>query len=376
MPYILTENNKELLNIIYRYGGYTRLKHLQLIYTGISHSVLYRTMNKLEEMKYLNSKRLKTSSKIESITYQVTFPTCKLFNNPNSYFRKKHQEEYIYRALIKSYFLCSIHNRLSSRILTDNDDKINHFKKGNFSYELFPRKYNGKDYFIHFEETVIDFTEHQGSSIQYKDTLLYDDSDKQSVIIFFDEYYKQPNKQVIKLVNRYINMIKQSGDFTINFLIVVDDDNREEMYKKFINKFITSHVKSDEISDTLLKYYRDILLKFKSVDDREEIINKYNSGELKKEIINHVSKIPFDKLDSYDKEIIDNINLKREQYIFEKIQNIIKVYENVTDSFTDIEYFFLKLFILEYNKYLNFGVNYTKRFDIKTYLIDDKIYQH
>jgi hypothetical protein len=73
---ILTIQNKKFRKMIYDYGGYVRIAHLDCI-SQISHQYKWEMLNKLVEMGYLSARRFRTDSKIEPVTYQVTKPTCK-----------------------------------------------------------------------------------------------------------------------------------------------------------------------------------------------------------------------------------------------------------------------------------------------------------
>lgn len=375
MAYILTDDNIELLKIIYEYGGYSRVKNIELIYPGISYSAVHHKLNKLSNMNYLNSKRLKSNSMKEPSSYQITFPTCKLFNNPDSHFRKIHQEEYIYRALIKNYFFCSIHKEFKDVILSENEKRICIFEEGNFNKNLFPMKYNKNNSFIHFEEIVIDFTESTGKQLIYNDEILYNDKSKNVIIVYIDQYYKVPNKQVINLINKYINMINEGGNFNINFLIVTDDKNRDCIYKKFTNAFLENHCYTERISNKLLLYYKDFLLKCKDIKYHKNIISTYENGELKNKVINYISKIPFAKLSNEDDNIISNIKLKSENYILEKVKEIYSKQTDTDAKFVETEKFFNALFVLEFNRFINLGIDIKKKFDIKSCVINERIYE-
>lgn len=375
---ILTDDNKELLKIIYYYGGYIRVSHLGLIYPNITPTSQFRKLNKLKEMGYLTARRLKTESKKEPITYQVTKPTCRMFFNPDSYYRKKHQEEYIYRALIKSYFCCELHNELGDQILADHDDRVQLFMKGNFNKELFPRKYNKDDSFIHFEEFQINFTQTKGKKLINNDELLYDDLVKRTIIVYIDQYYKNVRKQMITFINKYINLVQSGGDFLIDFLIVVDDEDRKLLYQKEIQDFLKRHVYKDRLSDQLIKYYRDFLVKNYEQDTVKvnEINESYLNGKLKKDILERVSNTNLNIITDQQKSIAQQVNIKGETYIIERLKNIVKTAGNFQAAYDILEQFFNNLFILEYYNYFSLSSGERKKkFDIKVYKIGQKIYQ-
>jgi hypothetical protein len=51
---ILTQQNKKLLKMIYSFGGYVRISHLDCI-SQISHQYKWEMLNKLVEMGYLTA---------------------------------------------------------------------------------------------------------------------------------------------------------------------------------------------------------------------------------------------------------------------------------------------------------------------------------
>lgn len=375
--YILTEDNIELLRIIYSYGGYTRVSHIAKLFPGLSYNSLFVKLNKLEEMKYLTSRRLKNNSKQEQKTYQVTHATCKLFNNPDSYFRKKHQEEYIYRALIKNYFLCTIHRELKECIVTDNEKKISLFEEESFNKALLPRKYNKEESFIHVEETPIDFTKCNNKKLLYNNEVIFNDSLSQIIIVYIDQYYKGPKRQVISLINKYIDLIQSGGNVEINLLIVVDEEVREKQYRAYINKFLDSHGYVEKISTNLLNIYKDFLLKFneKNTGLYKEILDNFKTGKLRESIVNQVSSVEYNKVPYEHERIINNVKLKGDKYILERVKEIVNEDKNKDSSGEKIEKFFNVLFLLEYNKYISFSKEIKRKFDIRLYKIDKAIYQ-
>lgn len=374
--YVLTEDNKELLRIIYSYGGYTRISHIEKLHQGLSHVSLYNKLNKLENMKYLTSRRLKSNSKKEQNTYQVTAATCKLFNNPDSYFKKWHIEEYIYRALIKNYFLCTIHKELKENIVTDNEKKISLFVEESFNKELLPRKYNGEESFIQVEETLIDFTKCNNKKLLYSDEVLFDDSLRQIIVVYIDQTHIEPKKQMISLINKYIALVRNGGNVNLNFLIVVDDEAREKLYKNYINKFLDLHEYID-ISPELLRYYKDFLLTFNKNNTElcKKISDSFDGGNFKKNIMENVMKITYNKVPYEHEIIISNVKSKGKNYILERVEELANEEKNRELLGEKVEKFFNILFLLEYNKYISFSKEIAKKFDLKVYKIDKKIHE-
>ena len=372
---ILTDDNKKLLELIYYYGGYVRSYHLENIFDGLVHSSIWKKLNKLVEMKYLTTRRIKTNSKREPVTYQVTKPTCRLFLNPDSHYRKKHQEEYIYRALIKSYFCFYNHLDLGSIIIADHNKRVLKFEEGEFNKDFFPKKYNKNVPFLHFEEFILDFTNDRGKKLVYNDEVLYDDSMNSLVLMYVDEYYRDVKKQIYFIINRYIDLINSGGKYSINFLIIVDDAAREDLYNSSIVDFINRYSYKEKISNKLIKIYFDYLMKFYGSDDKKEILKaEYIDGKFKKQILDRVSNTYFSSLNERQLSLLNELKLKREIFIVDKVKNYITEL-GVEESNKLIEQFFLDLFLLEYYNHFNLSSDINQKFDIKVYKIDKKIYE-
>lgn len=373
---ILTKENTELLKLIYSYGGYVRISHLDHIFAGISHVSKFKKLDKLQTMKYLTCRRLKSDSKREPVTYQVTKSTCRMFLNPDAYIRKKHQEEYIYRSLIKSYFCFQNHNEIGPWIVTDHDARVKLFEDGEFKKDCFPMKHNKDSSFIHFEELVLDFTQKEGKELSYNDRILYDDNISRAVILFVDHYYRDINKQIYFIVNRYLNMINNGGKFQIDFLIIVDDPIRENLYNEAIAKFLERYMQRDRISDLLAKFYFDYLVKYHDNDTKtEELKGQFLDGTFKRNIIDNIEKNAIRNLTDQQISIQENVALKGVNYIIERTKSIVNDYGGFKNCYEIMSQFYRNLFYLEYYNHIKLDSELRKMFDIKVYKIAEKIYQ-
>jgi|GEM_PF-2112701 len=377
---ILTEENKELLKIIYEYGGYIRVSHLDLLYPNLSYISKFNKLDKLKSMRYLTARRFKTDSKREPVTYQVTKSACRLFDNPDSHYRKKHQVEYAYRALVKNYFCLELcRSNLKDNILSNHDDRVKFLKDNNFKEEFFPRKYNKNESFIHIEEFIIDLTKNENKMI-YKDDLIYDDKIKRAVIVYIDKYYVPVKKQISTLVNKYVDMITNGGNCHVDFLVVVDDVNRKNLYDKEIEKFLVKNVFRDKISDSIVKLYFNYLEKYyEAVGDQSslvKLITDYRSGNLKAELLDKYANIKLNDFNDYLNDLRNNILLKGQVYVIEKVKSLIVSAGSIDNSLDKVMHMFKNIFILEANNFISFSDGARKKkFDIKTYKIDIKIYE-
>jgi hypothetical protein len=376
---ILTEENKNLIKIIYEYGGYIRVSHLDYLYPNLLHDSKLKKLEKLKGMRLLTSRRFKSNSKREPVTYQVTKASCRLFDNPDSYFRKKHQPEYAYRALVKNCF-CLENYKLQDAIITNHDERLNLLIDNQFSKELFPRKYNKESSFEHIEELIINLTDKKGYKIINDDELIFDDNVDRLVLVYIDKYFVAVNKQISTLINRYIDMILRGGNCYVDFLIVVDNDNRKKLYDNAISKFLVKNVYKDRISDITTKinmqYLESYYDSINKNDDYNIISAEYEKGIFKKNIIQRISNICIDSISDYHKAIIEGVNLKGSSYILDRVKEIIKQKGSLVDAKADIDRFFNDVYLLEFNNYisLNEGIR-KKKFDIKTYLVSKKIYE-
>ncbi|MEW9080969.1 hypothetical protein [Terrisporobacter glycolicus] len=372
---ILTKENQELLRLIYSYGGYIRISHLEYIKPGVSHTAKYLLLDKLVKMKYLTTRRLRTESKREPITYQVTKSTCRLFLNPESYYRKKHKEEYIYRALIKSYFCFQNHIELDENIVSIHEEKIKIFEAGKFNKDLFPRKYNKDSSFVHFEEVLINFTQNKGKNLMCEGQLLYDDSMNTLLVTYIDQCFIDIKKQIVFIVNRYIDLINSGGIFNINFLIVVDDDKRKMAYNQEIIEFENRYMYREKLSDELIKFYLDYLVKYyDDISKAEELHSEFKSGELKKKVVDRIKTFKFNELTEQQNLILNEVSLKGKTYIINKLKEIVSTYGGFQKCFEIMDSFFTNLFLLEYNNYFSLNNEVQKKFHIKTYKIAEKVH--
>jgi hypothetical protein len=325
-------------------------------------------------MGYLTARRFRTNSKMEPVTFQVTKPTCAMFYNPDCYFRKKHIVEYAHRALIKSHFCFENYKSLGECFITDNMQKIIFFRNARFNEALFPVKTNKGDSFVHFEELVIDFTKNNGFVLENNGKLLYKDIGQRLIIAFIDKYHVPVKKQIASLVNRYIDLIHSGGDYGIDFIIVVDSEGREELYKSDVESFINKNIKVNRISNELIKIYWEVLYKTEDDITRRDLTDIKNNDykKLKEQILNIIPNIDSELTDE-QKAIISQVKIKGETFIKDTLKSY---YSNSIESFKRFyKKFFDNLFFLEYHNYISLSQNALKPyFDIKVYRIGCSIY--
>jgi len=101
----LNDNDFDLLRKIFEFGGYTTSLSVNAYRNDISSVAVFYILKKLTEGGYLREIPFYSDSRKNALVYQVTSKTCKLFDNPHSYYRKRHEDSYIIRQLIKQHFL-------------------------------------------------------------------------------------------------------------------------------------------------------------------------------------------------------------------------------------------------------------------------------
>lgn len=386
----LSNNDKYLLNIIYRYGGYVRVKYLKYLYPDMSERTFLYKLDKLETSFCLKKRRFINNSKREPITYQITQAGCNICGNINSTYRRKRSPEYAYRALLKCIFFLEIHSSLGDYIVYNVNDRRSVFETTGFDTKYFPIKINhdksNKDNvsIVQFEEYFIDFRNKEGKSIKYNGDILYSDDVKGVIITYIDQPHIEINKQIATLVNRYIHMINQykkyNIGFSINFLVVVDNDNRYKMYNNYLRKFLLNAIYQDRISDKLLLLYITFYEKLSKKDNSFNIIYKdyeqqYKKGILRKKFVEHgryyiitdKNKVTF---------ITEQIKQKDIKYLSDEIFRIVKSNENdLENARKQIEELFRLVAYLEYNNEIYLGdINCKMMYDIKLYKTKINVY--
>jgi hypothetical protein len=358
MGLIFTAKDKELLEMIFNYGGYIKANILPYFYKDLSIRTCQNKLKRLSDLGYLKVKHFSndrlTSLKREGFLYQVTNKTCKHFNNNNSYFRKPHKSEYINRALLKSKFLFENANEFKNYYITDFFKKTEIFLKNNFNPELLPRKYNSGDSFVHIEETLINIDNIE--FLNFKNSIC---------ICYFDKYYIDTNKQIYNIMNKYINL---KGDRNLSILIITDNENRYESYKYGIKNLKIKRLKT--YNKTLLLYYKEHMKAFSKFKDysKENIEEEYKKNKLKKII----SK----KTADFDLKSMDVEGYKSRLNSIDKIKSEIKsimINSSISteDKFNKIDNLLLELIYLDYENRIFLDDNDKHDINIDSYLISD-----
>lgn len=255
----LNDNDRELLRKIFEYGGYTTSLSVIAYRNDISSVAVFYILKKLTEGGYLREIPFYSDSRKNALVYQVTAKTCKLFDNPHSYYRKRHEDSYIIRALIKQHFLFEICREFEHSILTDNDKRIQLFTQGlGFDEGLLPKKYNKGVPLTHVEEYIIDARNMQSREMYCKSSremVCRMDEKTGIVVIYIDKATANVASQLMSLIERYRPLL-DLGRIPISFLAVVDSKKREYSYVKAVEKIMRQQ---PGVQDKLINLHTQIL---------------------------------------------------------------------------------------------------------------------
>lgn len=379
----LTPNDKELLEVIFKYGGYTRVKHLEFLYPDISERAYSYKLDRLVEVGCLTKRRYINNSKREPVTYQVTQAGCHLCGNINSTFRRKRPIEYAYRALLRNLFFLQIHKELEGRVICNLNDRRALFEGVGFSPYFFPKKVNKEKAtdeevaIVQFEEFILNFRFKEGKKLCYDGKVLYEDGHDSIVIVHVDQPHIEIQKQLVTVVNRYVNMVNQHISkgigFNMNFLIVVDSDNRYKMYSEVIKKFLSGAKYQEKISDMLLKLYAVYYEKLEKKDSayaekHRKIEQEFSGNQLRNSFIDRAKSFKIsDKVRLQF--VTEQLKLKRYSFLSDSIYNTMKENESdVEAGRKKVEELFDMAAYLEFSNIVYLGDNAEKsRYEIKIF---------
>jgi len=287
----LSQNDTELLEKILEFSGYTTTISVSEYINDCTDRAVRYKLKSLFDKGFLKQIFFYSDSRRDTIVYQVKAKTCKLFDNPDSYFRKRHNDVYIIRGLIKQHFLFETYKTFGDKIITNHDKRLDILKNQLGINEVFlPQKYNMNVPMTHIEEVFIDGREgireafickSNNEAIEYGNT-------ERLVFVYIDKFQTNPSAQLATLIKKYHKLISISP-VRIDFLIVVDTELREHIYQRIIDKNYTVSSKNIFIPESIIQYHIKILEEHFNLDfDKtgkvyEAIKLKYfNSSELYK----------------------------------------------------------------------------------------------
>jgi hypothetical protein len=203
--------------------------------------------------------------------YQITAKACGYFNNPDSYFRKKHDDCYIIRALIKQQFFFEICRDFEASIISCHENRVSLLTKQlGVSMDILPKKYNKGVPMIHVEEYIIDARNISSKKLYcpVNKELVYDFCTYSGIIfVYVDKPETNAYAQLTTLCNRYKSIINPKKA-RIDFLVIVDSEKREIFYRSSINKMFPNDTQTtaNKIPDNYINLHMRILQEKLNVD--------------------------------------------------------------------------------------------------------------
>lgn len=255
----LNDNDLDLLWKIFEYGGYTTSLSVNAYRSDITSVAVFYNLKKLTEGGYLKEIPFYSDSRKNALVYQVTAKTCKLFGNPHSYYRKRHEDSYIIRALIKQHFLFEICREFGQSIIAENNKRIALLTQElGFDEGLLPKKYNKGVPLTHVEEYIVDSRTVQERELYCKssgESICRINEKSGLIIIHIDKATANVLSQIMSLIERYRPLLKLKK-IKINFLAIVDSKKREYSYAKAIERI----AKQQNLQERLIQIHTGILL--------------------------------------------------------------------------------------------------------------------
>ncbi len=258
----MNELELRILNLIYQYGGYSRIYHLSSVITDITYNQLYKVLSGLVTKGYLDVIKFQSTSLRESNTYKVTYKTCAYFSDNNSFLRKEHSVATSFRYLIMNQFALTYYDILGDSMKSKLSDKVELLKR-EFNDSDIPHKIiRGKMTHI-FEEYIIDNRRLIGDLID-NDEINISNQTYDFIIVSFDKPDYPPDRFIKKTINTFSNMMVNKS-IKIGFIFVFDTSGRVEVYKK--SKFhFQNRNKHNEI-DYLTDYIYNLMLVNGSINE-------------------------------------------------------------------------------------------------------------
>jgi hypothetical protein len=362
----LSDSDLSLLKKIFEFSGYTTCLSINNYKTDRDICNNRRFLYKLLDEGYIKENHFYSDSRRYAVIYQVTTKTCKLFGNPGSYFRKKHSEPYIIRALIKQHFFFEICKTFESNIISLHEDRV-HLLTNTFGFDanVLPKKIDNSTVTTHVEEYILDMRNTQQGNLTCLNTgkMLFDFENSPCGIIFVyvDRNDVDFYKQLMNLYSRYKAMLDRKL-IKIDFLIVVDNEERESSYKKTIDRYFKAvPTKAQGIHDNLIKLHIKILQESlnvstdKTKDLAKKIKSKYSLPQ--KLTIEDFEGIP-----------VDDIRLNGLKAVEKAALEIVNSCVGFDDKMKNVTDFFRKI----YKLYSAGKLKKDTDLDIKVYRIGHK----
>lgn len=286
----LNDDDTNLLKKIFEYGGYTTCPSISNYRTDRDLCNNRRFLYRMVENGYLKANPFYSDSYRDVIVYQVTAKTCKFFGNPDSYYRKKHSDPYIIRALTKQHFLFEISKIFEDNILSLHEERLDMLTKNiGFDITLLPKKHDDNTMTTHVEEYILDVRSLSQGKLTCGRTgeVMFDFTPPPCgiIIAYIDRSEVNYYSQLMNLHQRYKAMLDKEL-VKMDFLIVVDSEERYTSYVKTIERCFKASLRTPvEIHDSYIKLHMKILQEVLNIpyakvkDLPEKIRQKYSKPE-------------------------------------------------------------------------------------------------
>lgn len=389
----LNEKDKKTIEVAFNCGGYFSQVGINTLFSDISNQSNWERLKKIVDLGYLKEHLIDSNSPNEPVIYQVTGGACKMMNNPDSYFRKKHNKSYIKRSLGKGLFIVENFEETYNSIIFNGKEKEQFLLKKGYNESSFPTKKNYNihtqvyDDIVQVEEMIID------ASMMLVRPKFLSNMDVDIVFVYIDKEHPSSITGQIKILLENYRKIVEEGKAKVGFLFVADNKKRAELYKKiaeieiskafeFKDKSISDNTRS--IHNSLLKIYVGVQKKYLEIkgnyDQIPKLIEALGSGETKKKIEFDLAQKKLEKLEAHQQERISLYNNKSIDLIQNYVREILNK-EGEADFKTVIG--FLKdIILLNYNNHINFASdekkasqnNREKYLPISTYCVKKSYY--
>lgn len=333
----LNEKDRRTIEVIFNCGGYFSQLHMNTLFSDISNQSNWERLKKIVDLGYLREQQLDSNSPNEPVVYQVTGGACRMMDNPDSNFRKKHIKSYIKRSLVKGLFVVENFAEIYDSIIFDGKEKKHFLLEKGYSENSLPTKKNYNintkvnDEVTQVEELIIDVP-----MLSIKPKFL-SDTNADIVFVYIDkEHPSSITAQVRILLDNYRKIINESKT-KVSFLFVADSKKRAELYKKianieiakvftFNNKIASDNIKS--VDEMLVKTYVGVQKKYLEVKGNHEQISRlfkaFEEGEIKRKLEAEYAQKKLEKLESHQQERIIIYNNKSIRLIQDYVNDILQ----------------------------------------------------
>lgn len=361
----LNEKDRKTIEVVFNCGGYFSQHHMNMLFSDLSNQSNWERLKKITDLGYLKEHLLNSNSTNEPVIYQVTAGACRMMNNPDSYFRKKHNKSYIKRSLIKGLFVVENFKEIYDSIIFDGREKIQFLVGKGYNENSLPTK---KNYNVHtkifdelsqVEEMIIDT-----SKLTEKPKFL-SNIDADIVFVYINKEHPSSITAQVRILFENYRKIIEEGKAKVGFMFVADSKKRTELYKKIadieaVKSFkINDKIASDNIKsvdDLLIKTYVGVQKKYLEIkgnhDQISKLIEAFEKGEMKKKIESELAQKKLEKLEPHQQERIRLYNHKPIKLVQDYVKNILQ--KEGEAGFKTAIGFLKDIILLNYNNYINF----------------------